>query len=292
MNRAGFANLFAFLDGDDPAVERRRADGFSRLFLIVFGTEYLIRAIPKWPGLPLAYTVSVVLVMALSAAGLRRDWRRAAFAGLAAVHVHVLWLEFPAAANHAYLELFFCLLGAALDVDDDTERRHFLRAARWLVCLVLFYSGLAKLVHGYWFHGEMLAYQLKFPYYRPVLGLLLPPAEYERLVAFSAHVGDGPYRVAALPFVLASNAVYLAEMGLAALLCVRRTRVLAAFLAVALLAAIEAGAREFFFGLVLTNALLLFTRRDTNTPAFWPAGAVLALLVLVRLGIFGSVHFT
>jgi hypothetical protein len=236
--------------------------------------------------------VSVILIMALSLAGLRRAWRRAAFVGLAAVHLHVLWLEFPGSANHAYLELFICLLGAFLDVEHPDERRHLLRAARWLACVVLFYSGLAKLVHGYWFHGEMLAHQLKFAYYRPVLGLLLPAGEFERLVAFTAQVGDGPYRVQSLPFVLGSNAVYLLEMGLALLLCIRRTRPQAALLALALIAAIEAGAREFFFGLVFGNLILLFTRRDTNTPAWWPVVGILALLVLIRLGLFGSIHFT
>jgi hypothetical protein len=292
MTRGGWLDAFAFLDGPDPATERRRADGFLAVFLIVFGTEYLVRAIPKWPGLPLAYTVSVVLIMALSLAGLRRAWRRAAFVGLAAVHLHVLWLEFPGSANHAYLELFICLLGAFLDVEHPDERRHLLRAARWLACLVLFYSGFAKVVHGYWFHGEMLAHQLKFAYYRPVLGLVLPGSEFERLVAFTAQVGDGPYRVQSLPFVLGSNAVYLLEMGLALLLSIRRTRPQAALLALALIAVIEAGAREFFFGLVFGNMILLFTRRDTNTPAWWPVVGILALLVLIRLGLFGSIHFT
>jgi hypothetical protein len=292
MRGAGPTGVLAFLDSPDPSADHRRVDGFLSVFLIVFGTEYLIRAIPKWPGLPLPYTVSVVLIMALSLAGLRRAWRRTAFLGLAAVHLHVLWLEFPGSANHAYLELFICLLGAFLDVENPDERRDLLRAARWLACLVLFYSGLAKVVHGYWFHGEMLAHQLKFPYYRPVLSLLLPASEFERLVTFTAQVGDGPYRVASLPFVLGSNAVYLLEMALALLLCVRRTRPWAALAALALIAAIEAGAREFFFGLVFGNTLLLFTRRDTNTPAWWPVAAILALLIVLRLGVFGSIHFT
>jgi hypothetical protein len=292
MTRARLVDAFAFLDGPDPAVERRRADGFLAVFLVVFGTEYLVRAIPKWPGLPIPYTVSVALIMVLSVAGLRRTWRRTAFLGLAAVHLHVLWLEFPASANHAYLELFICLLGAFLDVEHPEERRHLLRAARWLTCLVLFYSGLAKVVHGYWFHGEMLAHQLKFSSYRPVLGLLLPGDEFGRLVAFTAQVGDGPYRVQHLPFVVVSNAVYLLEMGLAGLLAIRRTRPFAVLPALALMVAIEAGAREFFFGLVFGNALLLFTRRDTNTAAWWPVAAVLVLLVAIRLGFFGRIDFT
>jgi hypothetical protein len=138
----------------------------------------------------------------------------------------------------------------------------------------------------------MLAHQLKFSSYRPVLGLLLPGDEFGRLVAFTAQVGDGPYRVQHLPFVVVSNAVYLLEMGLAGLLAIRRTRPFAVLPALALMVAIEAGAREFFFGLVFGNALLLFTRRDTNTAAWWPVAAVLVLLVAIRLGFFGRIDFT
>jgi hypothetical protein len=293
MQPAGpIARLLSTLDQDDHDVAVGKIRAFEVVLALVMAAEYWARAVPKWDALAPLYTASLWLVPALAAGALTLRGRRAAFAGLALVQAAVLWAEFPAAGNHAYLELFFCALAAVCDPRDPRDRTLFLRAVRWMACVVLFASGLQKLVHGYWDRGQYLAFSLgESESFRPVLRPLLPAAEYERLVTLRGEVGDGPYLVASRLFIGLSNAVYLGEMALAALLLWPRTRALAAVAALTMLLLIEIAAREAFFGLVFANALLLFLPRDLNrrfVPVF--AGILLALL-LSRAGVIREAVF-
>ena len=93
------------------------------------------------------------------------------------------------------------------------ERRLLLRAVRWTVVVVLFYSGLQKLIYGYYFHGQFLAYSLWRDSYRVGLQALLSPEELLRFTSYDRGVGSGPYLVSSPLFLALSNSIYLVELS-------------------------------------------------------------------------------
>jgi hypothetical protein len=283
--------LFSVVDGDDPAVRRRRLRSFEVIFALVVGAEYWLRAVPKWGLLAAHYYALLPVAGGGCGPPIPSWWRRPAFAALAASHAVLVSTEFPSTGNHAYLELVVCLLAAFLTLDDEVEQRLYLRALRWIAVVVLFYSGIQKLAQGYYLHGEYLAFSLGSSAFRPVAGLLLSPDELARLAALAGEVGDGPYRVASTAFLLVSNATWIAEIGLAAALCWRRTRGVAVAAALLLLLAIESAARELFFGLVFADAILLFTWGDRHSRVVPAVVALLAALSLARLGVLPDMTF-
>jgi len=291
--RAG-AWIAGLVDGDEPRVRARRLASFEQCFALIVGVEYWLRAVPRWDALAQHYFVLLAIATPACLAILvppARRFRRAAFAVLAASHAVLVWSEFPSTGNHAYLELLVCLLAAFLVPDDEGEGLLYLRALRWLVVIVLFYSGVQKLVSGYWVGGEYLAFALGAETYRSALGWLVSPYELARLAALRGEVGDGPYRAAGPGLVVASNVAWVAEVALAPALCWGRTRGAAIVAALLLLAAIEAAAREVFFGLLFATALLAFAWHDRVTPARRAVAAVLAWLALSRAGLLPEVVF-
>ncbi len=284
------ARIAALVDGDERRVRARRLASFEQAFALVVGVEYWLRAVPRWQQLAPIYFVLLAIATPACLAIVCRVARRPAFLVLAAAHAVLVWSEFPSAGNHAYLELVLCLCAAFLSPDDEGESLLYLRALRWIVVIVLFYSGLQKLVHGYWVGGEYLAFSLGSETYRKALGWLVAPGELARLAALQGEVGDGPYR-AGPGLRLAANVTWIAEIALAPALCWRRTRSLALVAALVLLALIEVAAREVFFGLLFATMLLAFARRDLSTPARLPVAALLLWLVLSRVGLAPEMVF-
>lgn len=285
------ARIAALVDGDDAAVRARRLRAFEQAFVLIVVAEYWLRAIPKWGQLGTHYDVLLAVATAAGAAVLLGRIRRPAFLALAAAHLVLIASEFPSSGNHAYLELYVCLLAALLRADDAEEGALELRALRWLAVIVLFASGLQKLAHGYWLHGEYLAFALGSDTYRALLGWTLPADELARLARLRGEVGDGPYRVTSLPLLLLANGTWIAELVLAPALVWTRTRGPALVAALLLLCAIELVAREVFFGLVFASALLTFTRGDRQSAARWPIALLLLVLGLMRLRILPEVAF-
>jgi hypothetical protein len=276
--------LLACLDGDDPATWLPKLRIFEQVFVLTLAAEYWARAIPKMPQLSAVYTAALVTATLACLATRLPALARGAFTVLAATQLTVIAAEVPATGNHAYLELYFLLLLAFLRPDDADERRLLMRALRWLVCLVLFTSGLQKVVHGYYFRGQYLTHALWIETFRPVLVLLLSTEEYARLTAFPSEVGAGPYLSASPLLLLVSNAVWIAELTLPVLLLWPRARVIAIAGTLALLAGIEVAAREVFFGLVFTNGVLIFLPRPLGR---WYVRLVVALLGGVLLAALG-----
>lgn len=276
-------------EGPHPHAVGLRA--FELVLVLVVATEYWLRAVPKWGQLAPAYLGHLVAASLLCLAALRTAWRRVALGALAASHAVLVWHEFPAAGNHAYLEAIFLLLAALLAVDVEDEATTYAGAVRCLVVVVFFWSGVQKLVHGYWFDGQYLAFSLDSAGFRPVLGMLIPSDELARLATYRGEVGDGPYVVRSLPLRLVSNGTWLVELLLAPLLLWRRTRTVAALAGIVLVAAIEVGARELFFGLVFANAILLFLPGTVHRRLVIPVAALLALMALSRLGVLPAVVF-
>ena len=88
-----------------------------------------------------------------------------------------------------------------------------------------------------------------------------------------------------------SNAVWLSEMAVAALLVPRATRAFACLATCALIDGAVLLARELMFGIEFAAAALLFLRGDFLRRCVVPAAVLLAALVLVRLGVLPEVGF-
>jgi hypothetical protein len=190
---------------------------------------------------------------------------------------------FPAPENHFFLELWLFLPLALLDLRQPADRALALQALQWLLVVTFFWSGLQKLLYGYYAGGEYLAFEIAHgDFFDELLGWLLPEAELARLRALDPLLeGAGPYRVDAPAFVALSNGVVLAELALPVLLLARRTRSAACLASIALVAGIQLAAREVMFALLFTNAALLFPRRPWLR---W----LLPVLVLVYVWAFGA----
>lgn len=279
------------LDAEKPEARPTKIDGFERILAIVVATEYWARAIPLWTRLgplqQLAVPVATILCGVILLAPSRR---RPAFAVLAAMHAATVAGEFPAAGNHAYLEVVLLALAALLGPGAGDLRLH-LRALRWLVVLVLVTSGLQKLVHGYWLQGHYLAFSAWTPSFRPVLAFLMPADELARLAGYRREIGDGPYLVHSLRLIAASNAVWIGEILGGLLLLAPRLRTLAVGVTILLLAGIEIGARELFFGVLFGHMTLLFLPGDVTSRLVWPTASLMLALLASRIGVLPAMTF-
>lgn len=166
-----------------------------------------------------------------------------------------LWIP-----NHTFLVFFCVLLTAVLDPDRDDESVLLLQSLRWLTAMVLFYTGLQKVMHGLWFRGEFLTWMVGRgnDNWRWVFGWLVPEEEVQRLFGLGYGPDTGPYRVQSTALLLLSNLTYVAEMALPVLLVIRRTRVAATLVAILFVFTIQLAPREFMFVLCFTNLLILF----------------------------------
>ena len=223
-----------------------------------------------------------------AAAALWRD--RRVFFGFALLQTWYVCYYFPLTGNHRYLEVLLAVLLGMFDERNAVERRLLLRAVRWTVVVVLFYSGLQKLTHGYFIDGQFLAWSLWRDSFRTALAPLLPADELVRLTGYGALPGDGPYRVVSPLFVMLSNGVWLAEISLALALFLR-PRPVAWVLACVFMVGTQVVARELFFGIEFIAAILLFARRNVLSPIVRPVAVLLVLGILVRLGWLPQVIF-
>lgn len=256
-----------------------------RAFLLLYAATWswlwlLLGPGDPGPGVP-GLALSASALTACFAASLVPRW--ATWAPRLALPIVLLQIgqTLPLTHNHLFLELFALGLVAIVDGDGGEDGALALRALQWMTALVLFHTGLQKVLHGLYFHGEFLAFMVgQGERFATPFQVLLPTAEVARLQGYDTlRTGAGPFRVDSLPFVLMSNAVWIAEIALAPLLIVRRTRTLAAAAAGTLVLAIQLGAREVGFALLFVNLLLLFPRRGSG---LWllPLWAGLALLAL------------
>ena len=101
-------------------------------------------------------------------------------------------------------------------VESDPRQALLLPALQLMLAVFFFYTGLQKLLYGYYAGGEYLAFEIAHGgHFGDVFKPFVPAAEFARLRALDPLVdGSGPYRVDAWPFQLASNAVIVAELAL------------------------------------------------------------------------------
>jgi hypothetical protein len=276
--------LLAVLDDGNTRSVPMKLRAFEIILVVLSVTELWGRAlellhfggVARWP-LPIFVTIC-------GAAACIPAWRRLGFFLLGLGMAVAVWDAFPSTGNHVYLECFLCGLCALLDPAQKEEQRLLMQSLRWITCVIMFFAGIQKLIHGYYTSGLMPAFLLQEPRFERIFGLLLPASEAQRIHAYSGLDGAGPYFVSAPLWLLASNLVWILELGLAIALFAARTRRAAVFVGIAFVALIETGAREVLFGLLYVNLLLMFLRSDTNR-RFIPIAAVTCLiLILVRLG--------
>lgn len=283
--------MLAILDGDVAGSRRPKIRAFELALALVMWVEPWCRALVLWDEMSTADFTHLAISTVLAPAAFWPPTRRTAFAGLALNQIFVVAWDYPFAGNHAYLEAILCALAAVIDPREEADRVLFLRSLRWIGVVVLFSSGLHKLIQGYYFSGEFLAYALWGESFRPVLQVFMPDGEFTRLVALKGAVGDGPYAVASPLFVLLSNSVWALEMATAVLLIPRSTRPIAVGAGLALVLAFEIAAREVFFGILFANLLLLHLpgRPSVMRPAAF--ALLLGYLLAVRLGVGPSWSF-
>jgi len=192
---------------------------------------------------------------------------------------------FPDTTNHFYLSTWMMFMLALVETVDADDSEFALQALRWSAVIVLFYTGFQKLLYGTYFHGDFLAYNVaSSARFSDIFQWVLSADELARLSAIDpTQHGAGPYRTTEPLFLLVSNSVYIAEMGMPILLMLRRTRVVAAWMAIFFVVSIQLGARELIFSFLFTNILGLFLPRSQQR-------ILLPVLVVLYLYAFGMSH--
>lgn len=214
--------------------------------------------------------------------------------GLAAavVAADFAW-QFPANANHQYLQLVCLALLLLLRDEVDAEVGMLAAALRTLLIAGLVYAGLQKAAWGYYFQGELLAYAVaQFPRFADVLQIALPADELARLSRLVVQEGTGPFRVDSALFLVVSNAAWLAELALPLLLVSRRLRRLGVVATLVYFLAIEAAAREVFFGGMMAGVALLFGPPSWLPRALPVFGVALVILLATSLGLLPRWFFS
>lgn len=238
--------------------------------------------------IPIAIVASGALLL-----GLSRNWTRSATGLAALAWTARLFFRWPQSSNHFYIELGCLLILWLLGARGDDNRKLLLQTVRWLVVIVIFYTGVQKVLYGTYFQGQFLAWEIATKenfgaFFQPFIGA----EEFSRLRHIHPErLGAGPFVVNSPVFLAMSNSVYVVEMLAPFLLLFLRTRVFAAFGFLLFMAAIQAGALELFFGLLMVNLLFLFLPRAINYRALPAFAACYVGLIVLRFA-FGVEFFT
>ena len=146
---------------------------------------------------------------------------------------------------------------AVCDLARAEERDLCLRMLSWLAVLVFLMSGLQKLLHGAYFHGQYLAYMVaNTERYRDFFAPILSHADLAHLKSLEGAMqglkfqGDqllgalpGTYRVHSTLFVIITNLIWSSEIVLALGLLWRRVRPIARVPVMVVMAGLLASSR-------------------------------------------------
>jgi len=281
---SGPTRLLALAAGDPRTASAANLRAFLGLVLLHLAAERAGNALAYGlaPGAPAGWLAYALAIAAAAGAALvlavaTERLRTAAAVGFAA-QLAFAAVAFPNSANHDALLLMVLAVLWGFDPRRPAERELALSVCRWIAAIVLFATGLQKLLYGTYFHGEYLAVGIAHSdTFAAVFQYLLPGDEFLRLrglghdpstLGLSLFAGSkagalpapgsGPYRVESWLVLLFSNGTWIFEMTAPFLLIWRRTRRAAALAAIAFLAFVELAAREWFFGLLFGSLLLLF----------------------------------
>lgn len=256
---------------DDDAIACAKLQAMRRLVLMTLAFEgwVALRYVPysESPGLHAAIATALGLCALL---GWMERFALPALFGAILLEVVTVASAFPYNGNHQFLAIaLLALIALAYPAihresrPDPRDAGAAVAAMRWIVLAGLVWSGVMKLVYGYWLGGEFLSYRIALdPGFARVFAAIVPDAEMARLVTLENRIGAGPFRAEAPLLVAVSNLTWIAEIVLPIGLLLPRTRTLAMLALLALMVAIQAGARELFFAGLMFGGLLLSARRD------------------------------
>jgi hypothetical protein len=292
-----WVDLFIEREGETRtggALEERRMRAFGLIFFILYGSEILAKAAQRLDGAGMA-PVDWVEIGGISAGAvllMRERWRQAGYGLVACVAIVRLGYGFPMSGNHAYLHATILGMLALFDPKEPEERAWQAGGLKWMLLVILFYSGLQKLLHGHYFRGEFFAYTIsESASFRHFMRWVLPAEEIDRIMRYGWETGSGPYRLYSPMGLFLSRAAFLGEILLPAIVFVKRTRSLGIIATALFIVGIELAARELFFGMIFLNMLLLFGPARLHLRLTWVFAALSVGLILSRAGILPGFHF-
>lgn len=278
--------IFAQVGSDTDADTRHKASSARRLFVCAAAVHgWVLFSRNDVDALRSLHLVAAVILTgaAIGSFSLLTQ-RRAAVLAFCTCLARLL-ATFPHAYNHLFLEAVVFAAAAGLQADDDAENRLLLQFARWLAVIVLFWSGVQKVLHGCYGSGQFLALMVATNEHFAAPFATFFPHEVERLrQLLPLRYGAGPFAFEPMALIAASNLVWLSEIGLGLALLQSSLRPIAAFIALLLLVTIQVVAHELVFGFWLAMLLALYA------PARWfsllePVGLLaLASILTIAIG--------
>lgn len=261
--------VFAVAGDREPSDRRAGLLAFERIVLVHLVARMWLERFPveRDPVVP-AGVLAAVALLGLAATFVRRLAPIGVALGLCVTLV-VLHASFPMSSNHLFVEIWVLVLLLVVGFEREEESRVLLAALRISIAVLLFYTGVQKALYGTYFHGQFLLVEMAIkPTFAQALGWTLPSDELARVLGqLPDRIGAGPFRTDAPLFLVASNAVYLFELAIPALLLAQRTRRLAVVAVAIFVFAIQSGATEVFFATLLVACVLLYWPRDLHVRA-------------------------
>jgi hypothetical protein len=251
---------------------------FRRIFLGKFLLFELLHVVdtPR-EATPLLWVQLGVIGACVAAAEARPNtWGRLGVAVLLVIKIAGIVDSFPYTVNHAFFDAALLLL-LALGAPEGGAGVHPLRVVQVGILIVFFYSGVQKLVHGYYVGGQFLAIRTLYSegdmgrrlrwalsFVSGMLRLPSPPTFMQPRPSFLADQEvDLPGWFCGALYIV-SNGVWMAEVGLP-IMAIRRAwrqKALAGLLALECLILIVSG--EISFGVTVIACLLSFFGRSTG----------------------------
>jgi hypothetical protein len=114
---------------------------------------------------------------------------------------------FPTSPNHYYVELYFLFLFSIFNFRNSKNETNYLtNSLKLLFVIILFYTGIKKLLYGQYFRGEYLAYLISCDErFSSVFSYILSKKE-------MLSIKSGNYITGNYYFYLISNSIYLFEI--------------------------------------------------------------------------------
>lgn len=231
--------------------------------------------------------LKVGLAVALWISGIGAVFHRAARVASFLLCSFASALLFPTIPNHGYVLCVALLIGAIFDTEISTERVNMADGFRYLGAIVLFWSGVQKLLGGTWTNGQLLAHEIGHsPRFWQAFGWMTDRAERH------AYRTSGPF-LGNTSLMVMSHFVWILEIavGLGLLTSRAPMRKTAAIVALFLIAGIEVVAREGVFGIIMVALLLPVTNARFRARWLWLVVPIELLAIGGRLALVpGGFH--
>ena len=252
---------------DPPALALANLSALRRWVLVVLaGEAWLALRFEPYAETPGHFGLVAAALTACAVAAWRRPALERAAAGVAmALVAGTVVAVFPQNANHQWLAivlLLLLLIPSSASPNAPIEAADALCGVRWVAISGTAWAGIQKIFYGVYFGGEFLSFRIaRDPAFAAIFSWIVPAEEVVRLQGLGDVVGAGPFRADAPLLVAVSNFTWILELALPLLLISSRTRRLAWPFAVFFFAALQLGARELFFALLMIGPFLTFSSR-------------------------------